>query len=170
MFLFRRNHRLEMFLLPVVILGWCSSACEFTVKAAKWEISGMGERGRRAKPMNLTHSRIPLNWPWASMNDRRAPRQSQLKLNTKSKEKIQLSKWHEQTCFWRPNSNYHRKWRGQACLNSCMALISNSNRMRNICRNGARFEADIAQQGPTLLLLVQFFSTPPCLSHVFDFL
>ena len=26
--------------------------------------------------------------------------------NSKSKEKIQLSKWREQTCFWRQNSNY----------------------------------------------------------------
>ena len=48
--------------------------------------------------------------------------------------------------------------------------ISNSNRIRNICRNGARSEADLAQCGALALpppflflwLLVQIFSTPPC--------
>ena len=43
-----------------------------------------------------------------------------------------------------PNSNYHRKWREQARFRS-WRQISNSNRMRNICRNGARSEADLAQ-------------------------
>ena len=52
--------------------------------------------------------------------------------------------------------------------------ISNSNRMRNICRNGARSEADLAQCGALALpppflclwLFVQiFFSTPPCVDH-----
>ena len=52
-----------------------------------------------------------------SKHEWRAPRQSQLKL--KSKENcIQLSKWREQTWFWRQNSNYHRKWRELACFAS----------------------------------------------------
>ena len=84
----------------------------------------------------------------------------------KSKEKIHLSKWREQACFWRQNSNYHRKWRKQACF-ICWCQISNSNRMRNIRRNGARSEADLAQlrRGASfpflffLWLLVQFSST-----------
>ena len=50
-----------------------------------------------------------------------------------------------------------------------LAPISNSNRMRNICRNGARSEADLAQCGALALpppflflwLFVQIFSTPP---------
>ena len=73
--------------------------------------------------------------------------------NSKSKEKIQLSKWREQACFWRQNSNYHRKWREQACFSmfSRWRQISNSNRMRNICRNGARSEADLAQCGALAL-------------------
>ena len=93
--------------------------------------------------------------------------------NSKSKEKIQLSKWREQACFWRQNSNYHRKWREQACFSmlSRWRQIRDSNRMRNICRNGARSEADLAQCGALALpppflflwLLMQFFfSTPPC--------
>ena len=91
--------------------------------------------------------------------------------NSKSKEKIQLSKWREQACFWRQNSNCHRKWREQACFSmfSRWRQISNSNRMRNICRNGARSEADLAQCGALALpppflflwLLQFFFSTPP---------
>ena len=63
----------------------------------------------------------------------------------------------------------------QACFSmfSRWRQISNSNRMRNICRNGARSEADLAQCGALALpppffflwLLVQFFfSTPPCSS------
>ena len=90
------------------------------------------------------------------------------------RKKIQLSKWREQACFWRQNSNYHRKWREQACFStfSTWRQISNSNRMRNICRNGARSEADLAQCGALALpppflflwLLVQFFSTPPFLT------
>ena len=96
--------------------------------------------------------------------------------NSKSKEKIQLSKWREQACFWRQNSSYHRKWREQACFISMFSRwrqISNSNRMRNICRNGTRSEADLAQCGTLALpppflflwLLVQiFFSTPPCIT------
>ena len=88
------------------------------------------------------------------------------------RKKIQLSKWREQACFWRQNSNYHRKWREQACFNtfSTWRQISNSNRMRNICRNGARSEADLAQCGalalpPHFLFflwpLVQFFFQRP---------
>ena len=69
--------------------------------------------------------------------------------NSKSKEKIQLSKWREQACFWRRNSNYHHKWREQACF--FWRQISNSNRMRNICRNGDRSEADLAQCGALAL-------------------
>ena len=67
--------------------------------------------------------------------------------NSKSKEKIQLSKWREQACFWRQNSSYRRKWREQTCFSmfSRWRQISNSDRMRNICRNGARSEADLAQ-------------------------
>ena len=63
--------------------------------------------------MNLTHSRIPLNEPWASMNEEHL---AKVNSNSKSKEKIQLSKWREQACFWRQNNNYHRKWREQACF------------------------------------------------------
>ena len=100
--------------------------------------------------------------------------------NSKSKEKIQLSKWREQACFWRQNSNDHRKWREQACFSmfSRWRQISNSNRMRNICRNGARSEADLAQCGALALpppflclwLLVQifFFNAPYSKSHVVD--
>ena len=106
-----------------------------------------------------------------SKHERRAPRQSQLKLKlSKSKEKIQLSKWREQACFWCQNSNYlyHRKWREQAFF-SRWRQISNSNRMRNICRNGARSEADLAQCGALALpppflflwLLVQIFFNAP---------
>ena len=75
------------------------------------------------------------------------------KVNSNSKEKIQLSKWREQACFWRQNSNYHRKWREQACFSmfSRWRQISNSNRMRNIRRNGARSEADLAQCGALTL-------------------
>ena len=86
--------------------------------------------------------------------------------NSKSKEKIQLSKWREQACFWRQNSNYHRKWREQACFSmfSRWRQISNSNRMRNICRNGARSEADLAQCGalalPPPFLFLCFFNAP----------
>ena len=97
---------------------------------------------------------------------------SNSKKMSKSKEKIQLSKWREQACFWRQNSNYHRKWRDQACFSmfSRLRQISNSNRMRNICKNGARSEADLAQCGALALpppflflwLLQFFFSTPPC--------
>ena len=92
-----------------------------------------------------------------SKHERRAPRQSQLKL--KVKEKIQLSKWREQACFWRQNSNYHRKSREQACFSmfSRWRQISNSNRMRNICRNGARSEADLAQCGALALPPPFFF-------------
>ena len=73
--------------------------------------------------------------------------------NSKSKEKIQLSKWREQACFWRQNSSCHRKWREQTCFSmfSRWRQISNSNRMRNICRNGARSEADLAQCGALAL-------------------
>ena len=73
--------------------------------------------------------------------------------NSKSKEKIQLSKWREQACFWRQNSSYHRKWREQTCFSmfSRWRQISNSDRMRNICRNGARSEADLAQCGSLAL-------------------
>ena len=91
--------------------------------------------------------------------------------NSKSKEKIQLSKWREQACFWRQNSNYHSKWREQACFSmfSRWRQISNSNRMRNICRNGARSEADLAECGALALpppflflwLLVHFFFNAP---------
>ena len=95
---------------------------------------------------------------------------SNSKKKSKSKEKIQLSKWREQACFWRQNSNYHRKWREQACFSTFSRLrqISNSNRMRNICRNGARSEADLAQCGalalppPFLFLwLLQFYFQRP---------
>ena len=92
------------------------------------------------------------------------------KVNSNSKDKIQLSKWREQTWFWRQNSNYHRKWREQACFRQ-LAPIINSNRMRNICRNGARSEADLAQCGALALpppflflwLLVQIFFNAPLL-------
>ena len=93
--------------------------------------------------------------------------------NSKSMENIRLSKWREKACFWRQNSNYtlyHRKWREQECFRS-WRQISNSNRMRNICRNGARSEADLAQlrrgacspPPPPFLflwLLVQVFKRP----------
>ena len=73
-----------------------------------------------------------------------------------------------------PNSNYHRKWRELACFStfsmvSTWRRIGNSNRMRNICRNGARSEADLAQCGALALpppflflwLLVQIFFNAP---------
>ena len=95
--------------------------------------------------------------------------------NSKSKEKIQLSKWREQACFWRQNSSYHRKWREQTCFSmfSRWRQISNSNRMRNICRNGARSEADLAQCGALALpppflflwLLVQIFFQRPLVQN-----
>ena len=95
--------------------------------------------------------------------------------NSKSKENIQLSKWREQACLWRQNSNYHRKWREQACFSmfSRWRQISNSNRMRNNCRNGARSEAEFAQCGALALpfpflflwLLVQFFFNAPLLNQ-----
>ena len=95
--------------------------------------------------------------------------------NSKSKEKIQLSKRREQACFWRQNSNYHRKWREQACFSmfSRWRQISNSNRMRNICRNGARSEADLAQCGALALpppfffcgCWCKFFFNAPFLNH-----
>ena len=104
----------------------------------------------------------------ASMNEEYL---AKVNSNSKSKEKIQLSKWREQACFWRQNSSYHRKWREQTCFSmfSRWRQISNSNRMRNICRNGARSEADLAQCGTLALpppflflwLLVQFFFQRP---------
>ena len=110
-----------------------------------------------------------------SKHERRAPRQSQLKLKVEGPDSA--VQWREQACFWRQNSNYHRKWREQACFSmfSRWRQISNSNRMRNICRNGARSEADLAQCGalalpppPPLSFFVAvgafFFSTPPSLS------
>ena len=110
-----------------------------------------------------------------SKHEQRASHQSQLKLKVKGKR------------FSCPNGanrrasgakiattiTGHRKWREQACFStfSSWRQISNSNRMRNICRNGARSEADLAQCGALALpppflflwLLVQFFfSTAPC--------
>ena len=107
-----------------------------------------------------------------SKHERRAP--AKVNSNSKSKEKIQLSKWREQACFWPQNSSNHRKWREQTCFSmfSRWRQISNSNRMRNICRNGAQSEADLAQCGALALpppflflwLLVQIFFNAP-LSH-----
>ena len=126
----------------------------------------MEARGRRANESDSFPDPVELA---ISKHERRAPRQSQLKLKVEGKDSA--VQWREQACFWRQNSNYHRKWREQACFSmfSRWRQISNSNRMRNICRNGARSEADLAQCGALALpppflflwLLVQIFFQRP---------
>ena len=58
--------------------------------------------------MNLTHSWIPLNLPWESMNEEHL---AKVNLTQKSKEKIQPSKWREQACF--------TSWRRSATPTAC---------------------------------------------------
>ena len=98
-----------------------------------------------------------------SKHERRAPRQSQLKLKVEGKDSaVQMARTGVLLAPKQqlPPQMARTGWR----------QISNSNRMRNICRNGARSEADLAQCGALALpppflflwLLVQtfFFNAP----------
>ena len=141
--------------LSLFFLFSTATGPQVSSKKAKWEISGMGERGRRAS-----------EWIWLIpgacwTGHEQAWTKSTSPKSTQTQRKRFSCPNGAKTC-----SNYDRKWCEPACFSS-WRQISNSHRMRNICRNGARSEADLAQlrrgasSPPFLWLLVQIFFNAP---------
>ena len=151
-----KYHHLWPRVEPLLLIQHCH---RWAVKRQSERFQGWGERGRRATQW------FPDVEPAMSKHKQsKVPRQSQLKLKGKDSA-VQMART---GVLLRQNSN-HRKWREQACFSS-WRQISNSNRMRIICRNAARSEADLAQlrRGASSLLSFFFvcgcwcnFSTPP---------
>ena len=110
-----------------------------------------------------------------SKHERRASRQSQLKLKVKGKDSaVQMARTE---MLLAPKQQLPPQMARTGVLH-WLAPISNSNRMRNICRNGARSEADLARlrrgaSSPLSFFVAvgAIFSTSPCQSeaHCKDF-
>ena len=94
--------------------------------------------------------------------------------NSKSKEKIQLSKWHEKASFWHQSSNYHRKWREQqhasvtgvksATPTSCVTSAEMALGLRQTSHSSGA-----ALPSPPFFFCgcwCNFFSTPPSATHL----
>ena len=102
----------------------------------------------------------------------RHKRLAKVNSNSKSREKIQLSKWREQTCFWRQNSNYHSKCREQACFSSWRRSATPT-----ACATSAEMALGLRQTShsaghwrflPPFFFCgcwCNFFSTPPTFIH-----
>ena len=83
--------------------------------------------------------------PATSKHEQRAPRQSQLKTKVKGKDSaVQMVR--TDMLLLAPKQQLPRHWCEQACFSS-WRQISDSKRMRNICKNGSQYarEADLAQ-------------------------
>ena len=86
-----------------------------------------------------------------SKHEQRAPRQSQLKLKVEGKDSaVQLART---GVLLAPKQQLPPQMARTDLLQHVQSLAPNqhSNRMRNICRNGARSEADLAQCGALAL-------------------
>ena len=147
--------------------SWASSSNsalpQVSSKKVKWEISEMGERGRRAS-----------QWIWLIPGSRWTCHKQAWTKSTSPK-----STQSQRKRFSCPNGANRRGSGAKTATTTAngakrrafaswrrSAPISNSNRMRNICRNGARSEADLAQCGALALpppppFFFVAVSTPP---------
>ena len=130
--------------------AYSSALAQVSSKKAKWEVPGMKARGPdESKPMNLTPGSR-----WTSHEQAWTKSTSPKSTQTQSRRKrFSCPNGANRRASGAKTATTTANWREQACFSmfSRWRQISNSNRMRNICRNGARSEADLAQCGALAL-------------------